>query len=154
MICSENTSLCQNVLFIFISPLSGRLISLGDAASFVRVCLSLCFQPCIKMPGSAGYHGVSSLLSAHSNPADFSTWFFISVFLSICLLFFPLFHSLSDHLDSIPPRKDKPHLHNVIQGPQIFFRFAATVTKRRPLNFCILHLDVIVSLNYKVYQHP
>lgn len=94
MICSENTSLCQNVLFIFISPLSGRLISLGDAASFVRVCLSLCFQLCIKIPGSAGYHGVSSLLSAHSNPADFSTWFFISVFLSICLLFFSLFFIL------------------------------------------------------------
>lgn len=107
-ICSENTSLCQNVLFIFISPLSGRLISLGDAASFARVCLSLCFQPCIKMPGSAGYHGVSSLLSAHSNPADFSTWFFISVFLSVCLLFFPLFHSLSDHLDSIPQEKINP----------------------------------------------
>lgn len=67
-------------LFLFLNLPSGWLISLGDAAVFTLVCLPLCFQPNIKMPGSAGYHGASSLLSAHFNPADFSSRFFISVF--------------------------------------------------------------------------
>lgn len=69
----------KNVPFLFINPLSGRLISLGDAAAFALVCLSLCFQPRIKMPNSAGYHGASSLLSAHFNPTDFSSRCFVSV---------------------------------------------------------------------------
>lgn len=77
----------KNVSFLFINPLSGRLITLGDAAAFTLVCLSLCFQPRIKMPSSAGYHGASSLLSAHFNPADFSSWCFISVFPCVCLFF-------------------------------------------------------------------
>ena len=141
----------KNVSFLFINPPSGRLISFGDAAAFTLVCLSLCFQPCIKMPGSAGYHGASSLLSAHFNPADFSSRFFISV----CL-----FPAISLSLSLCPPifisslREDRLFLNNAVQGPRILFQFVATITKRRPFQTSIQHLDMIVSLNYKVYQHP
>lgn len=135
------------------NPPSGRLISLGDAAAFTLVCLSLCFQPRIRMPRSAGYHGASSLLSAHFNSADFSSWYFISVFPSVCLV-----PSISPSL--CPPilipfrRKDKPLLNNVVEGPRILFQCVATITRRRPAQPSIQHLDMIVSLNYKVYQHP
>lgn len=118
-------TLSKMFLFLFMNPLSGLLISLGDTAAFTLVCLSLCFQPRIRMPGSAGYHGASSLLSAHFNSADFSSWYFISVFPSVCLV-----PSISPSL--CPPilipflRKDKPLLNNVVEGPQILFQFVAT----------------------------
>lgn len=103
-------TICPEILseiFLFYSwiPPSGWLISLEDAAAFALVYLSLCFQPCIKMPGSAGCHGASSLLSAHFNPADFSSRIFISAFLSDVFLrplSLPLF---SSHLDSISERR-------------------------------------------------
>lgn len=134
---------------------SGRLISLEDAAAFALVYLSLCFQPHIKMPGSAGYHGASSLLSAHFNPTDFSSRIFISAFLSVVSL-----RSVSLSPSLCPPilisfqREDKTLLNNVTHGPRILFQFVAAITKRRPSRPRIQHLDMIVSLNYKVYQHP
>lgn len=132
---------------------SGRLISLEDAAAFALVYLSLCFQPHIKMPGSAGYHGASSLLSAHFNPTDFSSRIFISAFLSVVSL---RSVSLSLPLFVLPSfqREDKTLLNNVTHGPRILFQFVAAITKRRPSRPRIQHLDMIVSLNYKVYQHP
>lgn len=42
---------------LFANPQSGRLIGLEDAAAFALVYLSLCLQPRIKMPDSAGYGG-------------------------------------------------------------------------------------------------
>lgn len=54
-----------------------------------RLLLFIChfvFNPHIKMPDSAGYHGASSLLSAHFSPADFSSWIFISAFLPVSSL--------------------------------------------------------------------
>lgn len=107
------------------------------------------------MPASAGYHGASSLLSAHFNPADFSSRFFISAF-PFCLsspFDLPLFLFCPPIL--IPfLRKDKTLLNNVIQGPRILLQFVGAITKRRPSRPGIQHLDMIVSLNYKVYQHP
>lgn len=79
---------------LFANPQSGRLIGLEDAAAFALVYLSLCLQPRIKMPDSAGYGGRgwrwwfwggSSLLSAWFRPADFSSWIFISAFLLLSL---------------------------------------------------------------------
>lgn len=42
----------------------------------------------------------------------------------------------------------------LVQGPRILFQLVATITKRRPSQPSIQHLDMIVSLNYKVRQHP
>lgn len=142
----------RNLPILFMNPPSGWLISLEDAAAFALVYLSLCFQPCIKMPGSAGYHGASSLLSAHFNPVDFSSRIFISAFLSTVFLRPP---SLSFPPILIPfLREDKTLLNNVTQGHRILFQFVAAITKRRPSWPSIQHLRMIVSLNYKAYQHP
>lgn len=115
---------------LFMISQSGRLISLEDAAAFALVYLSLCFQPHIKMPGSAGYHGASSLLSAHFNPADFSSWIFISALLPpFSLQSLSLFQSLSLSLSLCPPilisfqRADKSLLNNVTHGPPILYQF-------------------------------
>lgn len=71
----------------FINPLCGLLITLEDTAQLFFVCLSLCVQTHIKILGSAGYHGVSSLLSAHFSLADFSCVFFLSSSFALSVFF-------------------------------------------------------------------
>lgn len=140
---------------LFMHSQGGRLISLEDAAAFGLVYLSLCFQPHIKMPGSAGYHGGFIIVKCSFQ----SCWFLLLDFhlgLSACLL-----PSTFLSLSLCPPilisfqRTDKTLLNNVTHGPPILYQFFfAAITKRRPSRPRIQHLDMIVSLNYKVYQHP
>lgn len=107
----KKKTLSKTFTLTFINPLSGRLISLEDAAHIFLVCLSLCVQPHIKIPGSARYHGVSSLLSAHFSLADFSCGFFILIFCSVCHFYFLLTFCFFQpyHLNPIPiKRRKKP----------------------------------------------
>lgn len=85
--CFQNRLLLFLVLFPakLTDPQRGWLISFGRCRRHCRFCACLFvtyffffvfFQRYIKMPGSAGYRGASSLLSAHFSPTDFYSTFF------------------------------------------------------------------------------